>query len=58
MSNNANDREVIVSVKHVDISFDTGGKKKFKAVSDANLQDHSGPRYYAHQPLQRRRNYI
>ena len=31
MSNNDN-REVIVSVKHVDISFDTGGKKKFKAV--------------------------
>jgi peptide/nickel transport system ATP-binding protein len=42
MSNNANDREVIVSVKHVDISFDTGGKKKFKAVSDANFDIYKG----------------
>ena len=42
MSNNNNDREVIVSVKHVDISFDTGGKKKFKAVKDANFDIYKG----------------
>ncbi len=41
MSNNEN-REVIVSVKHVDISFDTGGKKKFKAVKDANFDIYKG----------------
>jgi oligopeptide transport system ATP-binding protein len=41
MSNNDN-REVIVSVKHVDISFDTGGKKKFKAVKDANFDIYKG----------------
>ena len=41
MSNN-NNREVIVSVKHVDISFDTGGKKKFKAVKDANFDIYKG----------------
>ena len=27
MSNNTADREVILSIKHVDISFDVGGKK-------------------------------
>ena len=28
MSNNNEDREVILSIRHVDISFDTGNKKK------------------------------
>ena len=42
MSNNNTDREVIVSVKHVDISFDIGGKKKFKAVKDANFDIYKG----------------
>ena len=42
MSNNNTDREVIVSVKHVDISFDTGGKKKFVAVKDANFDIYKG----------------
>ena len=32
MSSNNIDREVILSIKHVDISFDTGHKKKFVAV--------------------------
>ena len=42
MSNNNTDREVIVSVKHVEISFDTGGKKKFVAVKDANFDIYKG----------------
>ena len=42
MSNNA-DREVILSIKHVDISFDTGNKKKkFVAVKDANFDIYKG----------------
>ena len=42
MSNNNTDREVIVSVKHVDISFDIGGKMIFKAVKDANFDIYKG----------------
>ena len=42
MSNNNNDREVVLSIKHVDISFDTGGKKKFVAVKDANFDIYRG----------------
>ena len=42
MSNNE-DREVILSIKHVDISFDTGNKKKkFVAVKDANFDIYKG----------------
>lgn len=41
MSTN-DEREVILSVKHVDVSFDIGGKKKFKAVSDANFDVYRG----------------
>ena len=37
MSNNTADREVILSIKHVDVSFDVGGKKKFVAVKDLSL---------------------
>ena len=36
------DREVILSIKHVDISFDTGHKKKFVAVKDANFDIYKG----------------
>ncbi len=42
MSNENNNREVIVSIKHVDISFDTGTKKEFKAVKDANFDIYKG----------------
>ena len=35
-------REVILSVKHVDISFDIGHKKKFVAVKDANFDIYKG----------------
>lgn len=42
MSNNTADREVILSIKHVDISFDVGGKKKFVAVKDANFDIYKG----------------
>ena len=43
MSNNNEDREVILSIKHVDISFDTGNKKKkFVAVKDANFDIYKG----------------
>lgn len=41
MSNNA-EREVILSISHVDISFDVGGKKKFVAVKDANFDIYKG----------------
>ena len=41
MSTN-NEREVILSVRHVDVTFDIGGKKKFKAVSDANFDIYRG----------------
>ena len=37
MSNEKNGREVILSVRHVDISFEVGHKKKFDAVKDANF---------------------
>lgn len=42
MSNNTADREVILSISHVDISFDVGGKKKFVAVKDANFDIYKG----------------
>ena len=41
MSNNNTDREVIVSIKHVDISFGSGAKK-FVAVKDANFDIYKG----------------
>ena len=42
MSNNEG-REVILSIRHVDISFDTGNKhKKFVAVKDANFDIYKG----------------
>ena len=34
--------EVILSIKHVDISFDSGHKKKFVAVKDANFDIYKG----------------
>ena len=42
MSNNPAEREVILSISHVDISFDVGGKKKFVAVKDANFDIYKG----------------
>ena len=42
MSNEKNDREVILSIKHVDISFEVGHKKKFDAVKDANFDIYKG----------------
>ena len=42
MSNENADREVILSVRHVDISFDVGHKKKFDAVKDANFDIYKG----------------
>jgi oligopeptide transport system ATP-binding protein len=42
MSNNTEEREVILSVRHVDVSFDTGHKKKFVAVKDANFDIYKG----------------
>ena len=42
MSNEPNSREVILSIKHVDISFETGNKKKFVAVKDANFDIYKG----------------
>ena len=43
MSNNTEDREVILSIRHVDISFDTNNKKKkFVAVKDANFDIYKG----------------
>ena len=43
MSNNNEDREVILSIRHVDISFDTSNKKKkFVAVKDANFDIYKG----------------
>ena len=42
MSSNKQDREVIISIKHVDISFDVGQKKKFVAVKDANIDIYKG----------------
>ncbi|MBO4538016.1 MAG: ATP-binding cassette domain-containing protein, partial [Erysipelotrichaceae bacterium] len=39
----SNDREVILSVKHVDVAFDiAGSKKKFRAVKDANFDIYRG----------------
>lgn len=35
-------REVILSIKHVDITFETGSKKKFKAVKNANFDIYKG----------------
>ena len=42
MSVNNIDREVILSIKHVDITFDTGHKKKLVAVKDANFDIYKG----------------
>ena len=42
MSNEASGREVILSVRHVDISFEVGHKKKFDAVKDANFDIYRG----------------
>lgn len=42
MSNDNSYREVILSIKHVDISFDVGHKKKFVAVKDANFDIYKG----------------
>ena len=42
MSNENADREVILSVRHVDISFEVGHKKKFDAVKDANFDIYKG----------------
>ncbi len=36
------DREVLLSLRNVEISFDNGGKKKFKAVQDANFDIYKG----------------
>ena len=36
------DREVLLSLKHVEVSFDNGGKTKFKAVQDANFDIYKG----------------
>ena len=36
------DREVLLSLKHVEVSFDNGGKHKFKAVQDANFDIYKG----------------
>jgi oligopeptide transport system ATP-binding protein len=41
-NNNASEREVILSVKNVDISFDIGGKNKFYAVKNANFDIYKG----------------
>ena len=35
-------REVILSIKHVDITFETGNKKKLVAVKDANFDIYKG----------------
>ena len=43
MSNNPNEgREVILSIKGVDVSFDIGGKKKFRAVKGATFDIYKG----------------
>ncbi len=42
MSVDSKDREVILSIKHVDISFDTGHKKKLVAVKDATFDIYKG----------------
>ena len=36
------DREVILSIRHVDVTFDTGHKKKLRAVKDANFDIYKG----------------
>ena len=35
-------REVILSIRHVDVTFDTGHKKKLRAVKDANFDIYKG----------------
>ena len=35
-------REVLLSLRNVEISFDNGGKEKFKAVQDANFDIYKG----------------
>ena len=39
---NTNDKEVLLSLKNVEISFDIGGKTKFKAVQDASFDIYKG----------------
>lgn len=41
-NNNASEREIILSVKNVDICFDIGGKNKFYAVKNANFDIYKG----------------
>ena len=36
------DREVILSIRHVDVTFETGHKKKLRAVKDANFDIYKG----------------
>ena len=38
----SNDKEVLLSVKHVDVAFDIGDKKPFRAVKDANFDIYRG----------------
>ena len=42
MSTENTNKEVILSVRHVDISFDIGNKKKFRAVKDATFDIYKG----------------
>ncbi len=42
-TNNTEEREVLLSIKHVDVAFDTNNKKKkFRAVKDANFDIYRG----------------
>ena len=56
MSNNTADREVILSISHVDISFDVGGKKKFVAVKDANFDIYKGETFAPRRRVRLRQN--
>ncbi|MBR4444880.1 MAG: ABC transporter ATP-binding protein [Solobacterium sp.] len=40
-TNDVKEKEVLVSVKHVDVTF-TNGRKKFRAVTDANFEIYRG----------------
>ena len=42
MSAEHTERDVILSVRHVDITFSTGRKKKLTAVKDANFDIYRG----------------
>ncbi len=39
---NTKEKEVLLSIKHVDVAFDVGKKKKFRAVKDANFDIYKG----------------